>query len=992
MMRSHRTLLVAILFALLFLASRARAQNDEQNLTTFIKTFYATYESQDVVGNGALWSPQSPLQAGFKKQLNDLFAASNYAVIRCEVSHIRVEGDRADLRTNVELRATDRKTGQQQKVVLISNFQLVRYAATWSVMSLSSAVEDLSAALAAAGSDNERTSLLDAAPELIDLSLAQNLLMRGDRLQRSDQMGALLSYQASLMVATRLKSPLGIARALGNLGNVHSDQGQYVLALHEFEECMATFTRENYKLGIAISKGNLGIVHYRLGQYDVALEEQLESARLSDELHSKEGVARAYNNIGILYATQRNYDQALFNLEKARQLREGTPNRYGLALVYGNMGAAYAGQGQYDLAQQRYDAARQIFTDLGQGAQRELALTANNLGFLYVQRKQFEPAASELANSLRLAEKIKDVDTAARSRLLLANLHLLRKEYTEALELAEKARAFAAQASDGEMLWLAQYFRGTALKELHRPAEAFAALSEAVNQVENLRNQFSGNESSIQLYGEDKVDAYHAMMEFLLAEHKPDEALGYAERAKARVLLSILQHGRTDVYKEMTLEEQRKERELLATLTTCNVQFYREKQSGTVSQETLAQQQVARQEYEGFLKEVYARHPDLKIRRGQAQIITPADRQTLVRDEQTAVLLFVVAQNRTHLFVLTRAGGRANIKHYSIEITKEALAGQVQAYRDLVAGRLSGFSPSAQHLYSLLLGQARAQLANKTHLVISPDDTLWELPFQALEPTQHHYLIQDADIVYAPSLTARKEMLRRGPGVPAGASRLLLALGNPSLGAPTAVDNGSRLAGEAFEDLALFTKQVEDLGRIYGKERCLSLTGAEATEDRFKDLAGKYRVLHLAMHAYANNTSPLYSYLAFAVPKPGGHEDGILEAWEMLNMDLRADLAVLSACNSAEGRVGVGEGIVGLTWSLFVAGCRATITSQWLARDDSASALVREFYRAWLPVAPTAHPLNKARALQQAQIRLLGQKDFRHPFYWANFILIGDER
>jgi CHAT domain-containing protein len=119
----------------------------------------------------------------------------------------------------------------------------------------------------------------------------------------------------------------------------------------------------------------------------------------------------------------------------------------------------------------------------------------------------------------------------------------------------------------------------------------------------------------------------------------------------------------------------------------------------------------------------------------------------------------------------------------------------------------------------------------------------------------------------------------------------------------------------------------------------------------------------------------------------------LLEAWEILNLDLKADLAVLSACETARGRIGAGEGMIGLTWALFVAGVPTTVVSQWKVRSDSTAELMVEFHRLLQARDAKGAPrLSRAEALRQAALKLLNSSQYRHPFFWAGFVLVGDWR
>jgi CHAT domain-containing protein len=285
-----------------------------------------------------------------------------------------------------------------------------------------------------------------------------------------------------------------------------------------------------------------------------------------------------------------------------------------------------------------------------------------------------------------------------------------------------------------------------------------------------------------------------------------------------------------------------------------------------------------------------------------------------------------------------------------------------------------------------LLKPAQAQLKGKTRLIIVPDGKLWELPFQALPTRANRYLLEDAAISYAPSLTVLREMTKRQK--PQSAAPTLLALGNPALSEEAVKRATFALRDGKFEPLPEAEAEVKTLGQLYGAARSKVYVGAEAREDRAKTEAGQMRILHFATHGILNDAAPLYSHLVLA---QSDREDGLLEAWELMQMDLQADLAVLSACETARGRIGAGEGVIGLTWALFVAGVPATVVSQWKVESASTRELMLNFHRQ-LRAPAAAGRVTKAEALRRAALKLLKNPGTNHPFYWAGFVLVGDGR
>jgi CHAT domain-containing protein len=151
---------------------------------------------------------------------------------------------------------------------------------------------------------------------------------------------------------------------------------------------------------------------------------------------------------------------------------------------------------------------------------------------------------------------------------------------------------------------------------------------------------------------------------------------------------------------------------------------------------------------------------------------------------------------------------------------------------------------------------------------------------------------------------------------------------------------------------------------------------------------GHNRILHFATHAVLDDQNPLYSYLVLT-PGSDLKEDGLLEAWELMQIDLRAELAVLSACDTGRGRVAYGEGLIGMTWSLFVAGVPTTVASQWQVPSESTTRLMLAFHK---NLKAELRGTSKSEAWREAALAVMTNLRLRmKPYYWAGFIVIGDD-
>lgn len=145
--------------------------------------------------------------------------------------------------------------------------------------------------------------------------------------------------------------------------------------------------------------------------------------------------------------------------------------------------------------------------------------------------------------------------------------------------------------------------------------------------------------------------------------------------------------------------------------------------------------------------------------------------------------------------------------------------------------------------------------------------------------------------------------------------------------------------------------------------------GREASEKTFRALAANYGTIHLATHGVLDNRQPLYSHLLLTKTEGEPENDGLLEAREIMNMNLHSDLAVLSACETANGRISPGEGVMGMSWAFFMAGTRSMLVSQWKVNSAGTARLMLNFYQA-LESKQNVQDGKKARSLQEATLRL----------------------
>jgi CHAT domain-containing protein/tetratricopeptide (TPR) repeat protein len=812
---------------------------------------------------------------------------------------------------------------------------------------------------------------------------------------RGDYIEALESFHKGLRIIEEIGDKLGLTIVLNNIGFVQNAQGNITEGLEQYQKSLKISEEIGDKPGIAVALSNIGTAYRAQGNYTEALEQYQKSLKISEEIGDKFVTAGALSNIGNVHYWQGDYAQALEQHRKSLKIMEEIGNKAGIASTLNNIGLVYQLQGNYTEALEQHRKSLKISEEIGD--KPGIAGTLNNIGSAYQLQGNYTEALEQYRKSLKIKEEIGDKAGIAGSLTNIGETHYLQGNCAEALQFAERAADLAKQVGRREVLLEAYTTAGRAYFTINQLSQSRLALDQAITIIETLRFQVACGEQERQRFFESKISPYHAMVELLIAQNNPGEALRYAERARARVLLDVLSSGRVSITKAMTGLEIEQERKLKSRLVALNTQISREQQHEQADQNRLSQLdsllQAARLDFEDFETRLYNSHPELKPQRGEAPVIKAEELAALLPDSRSALLEYVVTDDHTYLFAITKAAGKAGVevRVYALPIKRADLTKQIESFRGQLAGRDLGFRAPARRLYQLLLKPAEAQLEGKTNLIIVPDDKLWELPFQGLIAGGDRYVIETSAVSYAPSITVLREMKaqRNKHGVNE-ANLTILALGNPAIGQDTADHAALSLRGAKLDPLPTAEQEVKALGQVYGAAHSKIYIGPEACEDRVKTEAGQADFLHFATHGILNDTEPMYSHLVLA--QGDQNEDGLLEAWELMRLDLKARLAVLSACETARGRFGAGEGVIGLTWAMFVAGVPTTLVSQWKVESVSTRDLMINFHRQLKAPSAAAGATVMAEAWRQAALKLMKNPATSHPFYWAGFVLVGDDR
>lgn len=297
------------------------------------------------------------------------------------------------------------------------------------------------------------------------------------------------------------------------------------------------------------------------------------------------------------------------------------------------------------------------------------------------------------------------------------------------------------------------------------------------------------------------------------------------------------------------------------------------------------------------------------------------------------------------------------------------------------------FCLASNELYKNLILPFANYLPNKK-ITIVPDGKLGYIPFDALltnlpdtskniDFNQLNYLIRDYCINYANSANL---FFKQNPALKKNRLKTLAFAPEYKEGEVIEVAN-VRLS---LLPLPGVQKEVHEISRIV---KTKLFKGIEATEENFRNNAENYDILHLAMHAFINDSLPAFSSLAFTQTESDDPtRNGLLNTMDIYNFKLKAKLTVLSACNTGSGQLRKGEGIMSMARGFFYAGCPSVIMSLWEVEDQSGTQIMSSFYKY------IKRGKDKDDALRLARLDYLESVNSRraHPHYWLGFVSIGD--
>jgi CHAT domain-containing protein/Tfp pilus assembly protein PilF len=818
-------------------------------------------------------------------------------------------------------------------------------------------------------------------------------------------------YRQALSVLPKGSEPNTQAAILSNIGQTYNDVSDWQQAFEYYHQALSIFRTSGEKRREAITLNNIGVAYASLGEREKSLDYYQQALTLRRAIGDKPGEASTLTSIGQAYTLSGEALRALEFYRQALPLRRAAGDRLGEATTLDYMGMAYSSLREQEKALDFHQQALELRKAVGDV--RGEARTLSNLGYLYTLSGQSEKAMEYYNQALAILRRIGDRQNEAKALYGLARTERNRGSRAEARQHIEAALSLFenVRANAG-----AEQLRASYLASKQDAYQFCIGLLMEMHRLEPTK-------------GHDAV------------------ALQTSERARARSLLEMLAEAHADIRQGVDaalLERESNLKQQLNVTAQRQIRLLGQKSS----QEQLAQLNkelsALEDEYQQVQAELRKRSPAYAaLTQPQPLRLKEIQRQL---DPNTVLLEYSLGEERSYVWAVTQSALKsyelpkgeqieAAARQFYELLTVRSLftAGESAAVRrQRIAQADSRLLESSRELSRMVLGPVASELGSK-RLVIVADGALQYVPFAALQkpsvasgqlsaakntrtikgqltvPT-YQPLVVDHEIISLPSASAlavqRMNLANRKPRRNAVAVigdpvfsiaderlkanvRTVEPSETPTGGARTRIiehlaDDSGKLVIRRLPFTRQEAEQILAVAPRAANMKALDFKANRATATS-SDL-GNYRYVHFATHGYLDSERPDLSAIVLSlVDEQGKAQDGFLRAHEIYNLNLPAELVVLSACQTGLGKEIKGEGLVGLTRGFMYAGARRVVVSLWNVNDKATAEMMQHFYRRILRARQTP-----AASLRAAQIEMWRQKQWQSPYYWAAFVLQGE--
>jgi CHAT domain-containing protein/uncharacterized protein HemY len=782
-----------------------------------------------------------------------------------------------------------------------------------------------------------------------------------------------IEYSQQYLAITReIKDRDGEAKALGNLGAAYLNLGNSAKAIEYSQQSLAIAREIKNRHSEGLALGNLGRAYLYLGNSAKAIEYLQLSLAIARSIKDREGEGNALNNLGGVYLSLGNSAKAIEYLQQSLAIARQIKDRKGEGMALGNLGVAYNSLGNsakaIEYLQQHLAIARSIkdregegrtlnnlgisYLSLGNSAkaieylQLSLAIARSikyrkgegnalgNLGNAYLKRSNYAKAIEYLQLSLAIAREIQDHQGESRGLGNLGNAYLSLGNHAKAIEYTQHSLAIARELKDREGEGNALNNLGVAFLKAGNPTESEKILVNAIQVWESMRQLLGSNDANKVSIFEGQARTYWALQQVRVAQNNPIAALEISERGRARAFVDLLTErlSSSSTNPVNTSPDREQIRQIAKAQNATLVQYSIVYDDFHIQGKTVGHESAL---YIWVIQptgEITFRQVDLKP----------------LWQKHNASLASLIVGNQEFLAVRSRSS-----------------TGFAQPQPDLPT------------LHQLLIDPIQTLLPKdpNARVIFIPQGSLFQVPFPALLDANGTYLIEKHTILTAPSiqvLDLTRQQRQKLAQKPANGRGRALVLGNPTM------PSVSLSLGEPKHQLSPLPGAEAEARAIAPLLKTQAITGAQGTKAQIVQKMPQASIIHLATHGLLDDVRGLGSAIALA---PSGSDDGLLTAEEIFDMKLQANLVVLSACNTGEGRI-TGDGVIGLSRALISAGVPSVIVSLWAVPDAPTSELMQSFYQ------NLQNNPDKAQALRQAMLTTM--KTHPGPRNWAAFTLIGE--
>jgi CHAT domain-containing protein/Flp pilus assembly protein TadD len=749
---------------------------------------------------------------------------------------------------------------------------------------------------------------------------------------------ALDFFQQALNISREIGDRVAEGTTRNNIAAAYAGLAQYEQALDFYQQALNISREIGDLAGEGVTLTNIGVVYLSLGEYSQALDLFRQSVFTQSEIGDLAGKGTTLTNIGEVYGNLGQYSQALDFFQQALSVRLEIGDRAGEGTTLNSIAAAYAYLGQYEQALDFYQQALNISREIGDRAGEGTIL--NNIGAAYNNLGQYEQALDYYQQALTIIREVGDRAGEGGTLNNIGEVYRNLGQYSQALDVFQQAltikREIGYRTSEG--ITLSNI--GATFHQTAQYVDAENTLYQAITVLESLREGDLEDTDKIALL-DTQVSAYEMLQQVLTAQNKTESALEVSERGRARILVESLILGLSENSEQTIISESPDLEEIRRIAQEQNA--------------TLVSYSIINTEVNNSELYIWVIEPDSNI---TFRSVDLSDRNLTEAVELARVS--VGSRNRsTH-----PEGVSQGVRVEPVEPASEARINiQLQTLHQLLIDPLADLLPTDP----------------EANIVFIPHGELFLVPFSALMDDDGTYLIEKHTVLTAPSIQVLDltRQQRQSTQVPGTANALVV--GNPTM--PSLYDPDL----DNYNQLAPLPGAEQEAAEIAQLLNTQPLLGDVATEADLKQRMTSADIIHLATHGLLEYGDPR----AFGVRDmpgavalaPGNGEDGLLTSLEILNLDLNADLVVLSACDTGLGDI-TGDGVIGLSRSFVAAGVPSVIVSLWAVPDAPTAELMGYFYQ------NLQQGQNKAQALRQAMLTTM--QTHPNPRDWAAFTLIGE--